>query len=270
MELQWVDVLELVDEEMSELPPLHGCEVTVVAHRVCALDEHVVEVDQRAFALQPFVALVDRRHDRRCERRAAARVVARGRVGTGVDHARLRPFDLGSDIGGLHVLRLSAALGRLADQRREQPGLAVEQRRGSGAGLGPPLAQLREGDRVERARDGLTAQAQRAESTVQLGRGLSGERDDEDVPGVGGGRRQSVRDATGEHPGLARARPRDDAERRTRARDCGALLGVEVVEERGLVTRGSGVRRHGGHLREGVVHWRRRSFTIPRGCGKAP
>ena len=78
MELQWVDVLELVDEEMSEPPPLHGGEVTVVAHRACALDEHVVEVDQPAFALQPLVALVDRRHDRRCQRRPAAGFVARG------------------------------------------------------------------------------------------------------------------------------------------------------------------------------------------------
>ena len=130
MELQWVDVLELVDEEMSEPPPLRGREVTVVAHRTCALDEHVVEVDQPAFALQPLVALVDRRHDRRCQRRAAAGFVARARVRTGVDHARLRPFDLGRDIGGLHVLRLPAALGRLADQRREETGFAVEQRRG--------------------------------------------------------------------------------------------------------------------------------------------
>ena len=257
MELQRVDVLELVDEQVAVLPVLDRGEVAVVADRASALDEHVVEVDERALALDPLVALVDRGDDRRRQRRPAARLVARAGVRRGIDHPCLGPFDLGRDVGGLHELTGAAALAGLADERGEDAGLAVEQRWRRDPGVGPPLPELRERDRVEGARVGMAPQAERAEPGPELARRLAGERDDEDVAGIGGPRGEAVRDAAREHSGLAGAGAGDDAERRARARDRGALRFVEV-----------GQQVHRGHLREGVGHCRWPLIAIPRACGE--
>ncbi len=232
-------------------------EVAVVADRASALDEHVVEVDERAFALHPLVALVDRGDDRRRQRWPAARLVARTGVRRGIDHPCLGPFDLGRDVGGLHELTGAAALAGLADERGEDAGLAVEQRWRRDPGVGPPLPELRERDRVEGARVGMAPQAERAEPGPELARRLAGERDDEDVAGIGGPRGEAVRDAAREHSGLAGAGAGDDAERRARARDRGALRFVEV-----------GQQVHRGHLREGVGHCRWPLIAIPRACGE--
>ena len=127
VELQRVDVLELVDEEVAVLPVLDRGEVAVVADCAGALDEHVVEVDQRALALDALVALVDRGDDCCRQWRPPAHFVACARVRGRVDHPCLGPLDLSRDVGGLHELARAAALAGLTDQWGEDAGLSVEQ-----------------------------------------------------------------------------------------------------------------------------------------------
>ncbi len=112
---------------------------------------------------------------------------------------------------------------------------------------------------MEGARMGMAPQAERAEPGTELARRLAGERDDEDVAGIGGPRGEPVRDAAREHSGLAGAGPGDDAERRARARDRGALRFVEV-----------GQQVHRGHLREGVGHCPVTAHRYPQGLWRTP
>ena len=57
--LDRVDVLELVDEQVPEPPPLSGGERPVVLDRLGQPEQQVVEVDQAALALLGLVAAVD-------------------------------------------------------------------------------------------------------------------------------------------------------------------------------------------------------------------
>ena len=58
-QLRGADILELVDEEVPEPPPLPGRELGVLLERVTAPPEQIVEVGQAPPALLPLVARVD-------------------------------------------------------------------------------------------------------------------------------------------------------------------------------------------------------------------
>ncbi len=275
VQLQGVDVLELVDEEMAELPVLHFGDARVFEHGSCAQDEHVVEVDEGSLALDPLVALVDRGNRARRERRAASRSLGFRRVVRRVDHPRLGPLDLGGDIRRLRRCTGTGAPGRLRDEGRQDRRLAIEQRRRRLALVTPALAQLGEGDRVEGAGGGLAPQSESAEAGAELARGLASERDDEHVAGISGLGGEAIGHPPGEHSGLPGPRPRQDAQRGTCARDRVALGGVEIVEQRVVEPR-AGIHRR--HLRKGVGHWvggargerARLTRACPQGLWKKP
>ncbi|CAB4849081.1 unannotated protein [freshwater metagenome] len=69
------------------------------------------------------------------------------------------------------------------------------------------------------------------DAVAHLASGLVGEGNRQDLAGAGIARGQQVRDAPGEHPGLARARPRDDEQGPAPVLDSGTLLGVEIDNE---------------------------------------
>ena len=118
--------------------------------------------------------------------------------------------------------------------RQERPP-PLDQRRMGAAGVVPEAAQRRERGGVEGAGGHLVAQAEPAGAGAQLGRSPTGERQREDPAGIDRTLRRVPRDAPREHPGLARAGSRDDAERIGGGGDRVALLVGETVEERGDV-----------------------------------
>ncbi|MGY3680304.1 hypothetical protein ACVWXU_003927 [Streptomyces sp. TE33382] len=73
------------------------------------------------------------------------------------------------------------------------------------------------------------------DTLLHLARGLVGEGDREDLAGVHPALGEQMGDPVGQHPGLARAGPGDDEQRRTGVHHGGALLGVQPVEQRGGV-----------------------------------
>ena len=97
----------------------------------------------------------------------------------------------------------------------------------------PALAEQSERDRVERARLDVVAQAERSESPAQLAGGLTGERQRQRVPRVGGLDGHPVRDAPRQHPRLAGTGGGDHRDERRRGRDGGPLLLVEIAEQVG-------------------------------------
>jgi hypothetical protein len=241
-ELRGVDVLELVDEQVAEAPPLTGRELAIGFERLRAHEEEIVEVDETAPALLVLVSLEDRRDGCRGQRWRATEVCRLPLVLIGTDHASLGPLDLCCDIDRLH----GGAL-RAGEQWREEAHLAFEQRRGPLATIGPPAPELPVREGMEGARRDLVADAERVEADRKLTGSLARERDDEHVTGV----RRAVPHPPGHPPGqhsrLARARSRQDAQRRCFG-DHGLALGrIETVEDR----RG-GVRRHGQERTEGV------------------
>ena len=97
--------------------------------------------------------------------------------------------------------------------------------------VGPPGAQLGPGDAVERAGRDAVAQSEATQSITQLGRGLPGEGEGEDVALVGVGGADAPGDAPREDPGLAGSRGRQDRERPRRRRHRTPLCLVEIVEQ---------------------------------------
>ena len=74
---------------------------------------------------------------------------------------------------------------RDAEQRREDPALAVEHPRRLLAAVGGAAAELGQRERVERAGGDRAVDAQRVEPVDELARGAPGERDREHVAGLG-------------------------------------------------------------------------------------
>ena len=104
-------------------------------------------------------------------------------------------------------------------------------------GVGPAVLEDAEHHRVERAGLDAFADARSVEPAAQLARGLSGEREHERVPGVGGTGDDAVGDAAREHPGLARSGTGDHGDEARFDGDGPTLIGVEVVEQRVRIDR---------------------------------
>ena len=85
------------------------------------------------------------------------------------------------DVDGLHGRAETSA----AEQRGDDPHLAVEDLPVRLAAVGPPAPELAEREGVERARGDAVAQAERSEAVTQLAGGLAGEGDGDDVVGLG-------------------------------------------------------------------------------------
>ena len=134
LHLQRVDVLELVDEQVPEAPPLGGCEPGVGLHVVAAQPQQVVEVDQPPAALLVLVALVQLGHPLG---RAGDPPPGRGdrcHVAVGAGQAGLGPLDLRRDLAGGERPGPRARAGPRArprsQQLTQQAALAGEERRG--------------------------------------------------------------------------------------------------------------------------------------------
>ena len=179
-QLRAADVLELVDEEMTEPPPLGGRELGVGLERLRREPDQIVEVDEAALALLLLVPAVHVGDAFERELRAAPG--ARGGLGVGgrTGQPRLRPLDLARDLED-RDLTVGAAL---ADERREHARLAVQQLGHARPAVLVERAQLRERDGVERARGRVVPDPEPAEPAAQLARGLAGERERERVRGL--------------------------------------------------------------------------------------
>ena len=117
-----------------------------------------------------------------------------------------------------------------ADDRADDPSLRAEHRGRFAAVLDGVPAELREGERVERARGDL-AHAETAEALGELAGGLAGERDGEHVRGRDALLLDEPRDPAGEHARLARAGRGQDRERRRFVGHGRALRRIEVGQE---------------------------------------
>jgi hypothetical protein len=150
-ELQRVDVLELVDVEVPEPPPLGVAERLVGAQRPDALLEQVVEVDEALVGLEVLVVAVDAGDRGRRQGRVAAEALGPVGVRLGRDAPGLGPLDLGDDVEYVGAAPVAG------EQWRDRPELAVQQLGLAHVVLVPPGAQLGVGDGVEGAGGGLVS-----------------------------------------------------------------------------------------------------------------
>jgi hypothetical protein len=230
-------------------PPLGGGEVDVGLDQVAAEPQQVVEVDHAGLAFRLLVAAVQVGDPPGGRRRAPAG----GRHGVGIavgtGEAGLGPLDLGRELPDREL----ALATRPADDLVEQAALA-DQELGRGPPLvGPAPAELRVGDTVERTGGHAVTQSQGPETVPQLTRGLAGERQGQDMAGVGIAGLDAPGDATSENPGLARSRRCEDRQGPGRRRDGTPLRLVQVVEQ-----------AIGGHRGRGYSY-DRRGHQCPRG-----
>ncbi len=258
--LQRCGVLEFVDEQMAEAPPLAGRELLVVRDGIGTSAQHVVEVDQVPLALLGLVTRVELRDLAGPAGGAAAGRLGRGLVVVGCDEARLGPLDLGGDIGDGDRGRRSPA----AHERREQTRLAFEHAWGLAVAFGRVAAELPERDRVEGTGTDPTVDAEATDPGHQLTGRLPGEGDREHVSRVDVTLSGAVGDATREHPGLAGPGRRDDGQRRRGGRDRIVLEWIEIVEERVAHARTVHSRCAARRARAGAPGARGRDAARPR------
>ena len=257
--LQRVHVLVLVDEQMP-VPPAHGVRVGAVpGHLGDDQGEQVVEVDHPSLSLQRLVPLVEVGHLGRWERGASPGRRGGAGVRGRAELACPRPVDLARDLLRRTAPRRPAEVPQhLLDEA--EPG--DRERRGPPALVLPALPQESVRQAVERAGGDHVTRPEHPQAAPQLARGAPGEGDDQHVAGVGRPFPDAAGDAAGEHPGLAGARRRDDAERSAIREDGHPLLRIEVVQER--------IGRH-RHTVDEHGHAPRRSLRspacrIPRSC----
>lgn len=191
-------------------------------------EQHVLEVDHRAVALQLFVHRVDLGDLGGIARGVALGLGDHGRIVGGHGLGDLGPLDLARDIAQLVAVEPDAAAGRrLGDQldlALHQPGqittdcfrpevLELTQRRGvEGPCLHPARAEL-------------------AQAPAHLTGGAVGERDGKHTRRLEYPRAHPVRDAVRDGPRLARTGSGQHAHRALQGLGDLALLGVEPVED---------------------------------------
>ena len=221
------DVLELVDEQMAEPPALRRLELLVVFERVGAPPDQIVEVDETAAPLLVLVALVDRGDLGRGSGGLPARLGGGGLVGLGTDEASLGPLDLAGELAGAE-----RGFGALhVEHRHEDARLAFEDGRHRAVAIRLAATELRERDRMERARGDLASYAEASEPGDELARGLARERDCEHVLRVDAAVDREPGDATGQHACLARAGAGEDGKRRGIGRDRCPLRDIETDQQ---------------------------------------
>ena len=224
-ELQWVDILELIDVEVPEAPPLGVAEPLVGLEGPSALVQQVVEVDLVPLLLLGLVFVEDSGHHREGERWVPAGFLGSGGVGLGDEASGLGPLDLTDDIEYVGAAPVAG------EQRCDQAELAVEQFGFGHVVVTPPGAQLGVGDRVECAGGHLIAKTQDTQPGPELCGSLAGEGEGQDAPGVAEAGEGTPGDTTGQHPRLSRACTGVDCEGNGVGRDSVCLRLVEAVQQ---------------------------------------
>ena len=225
--LQRVDVLELVHEQVAEAPADGGGIGRIALQLGDAVREQIVEVDQAALVLELFVGRVVLGHlggrERGAPRRGCPRVRRRRQLlGPG-------PVDLRRHLA--HDLRPGRA-ARAAQHVLHQPAPVGRQLRWTAADVLPPLPGQPVGNAVERPCRHCDAGPQHPQPPHQLPGRAAGERDDEDVAGVGRAIGDAPGDAPREDTRLAAPGRRDDAQRRAVGHHRPPLVRVEVRQQR--------------------------------------
>ncbi len=220
--LEGVEVLRLVDEEMAKPP------VDERPERLVGLDgaqvevEQIVEVDDTAATLQPFVRAGQleepsgRYHTPATCRTRLALVVGR-RDATGPC-----PIDVGHRRIGIELEP------QLLQALAHQPCAVGGERRHRLVTSQGPVAQQSQGDAVERAGFDRFVDLEAPQSAAQLAGSITGERQGRDVTRFGVTSFDSVGDPAGQHGGLSRACRGDDCQRRGVALDGATLVGIEA------------------------------------------
>ena len=225
-ELQRVHVLELVDVEVAEPPPLGVGEPLVGGQFPPALVEQVVEVDHPPLRLDLLVLPEDPGDGRWGERRRATGCLGGVRVGLRPYVSGLGPFDFAD-----HVQRCGGPVVP-GQQGGDHSHLADQQIRFPLVVLTPPGAQLGVGHRVEGARSHLVAHPDPPQPTAHLGCRLAGERQGQDTTGVVPTGERTPGDPVCQDPCLSRSGSRMDDQRQSIGGHRLALLVVEAPEQR--------------------------------------
>ncbi len=223
--LEWVEVLRLVDQQVPESPPDRLGEVVVASQIADRVGQDVVEVDHAAALLEGLEVRVD--GGAPIDPGARVTLLAAGgrRVVLGVDAARRGPVDLG-EVGG------EAASVAGVDRVADQPAAIVDDGERAALGVGPSLLEHPEHHRVECAGLDVFADAEPVQSLAHLAGGLAGERERQRVAWVGGVGGDAVGDAPREHARLARSGAGDHRDQVRFGRDRGALVGVQIGDQR--------------------------------------
>ncbi len=238
--LRVVGVLVLVDQHVPEAAPVvlgHGGQPLQQRDR---LHDQVVEVERVGRAQPGLVDAVD------LGDLALVVVGGPGRGVIGREQLVLEVGDLRGDRTGGELLRIELQVA--GDQADQPPGVVGVVDREGGADtevLGLP-AQDPHAHRVERGhphRVGPTPH-ERVDPLLHLGRGLVREGDRHDLAGVDAPFGEQPGDAVGQHPGLARSRPRHDQQRRPGMGDRLPLSRIEPLQQR-RATGGGGLDRSG-------------------------
>ena len=256
--LRVVGVLVLVHHDVPEPPPVVRGHLRVRAEQGDGLTDQVVEIERVSRLQSRLVLGIDRRDGLACAVRILERPVhGLGRITQLVlvarddrrQHPRRELLDLELLLLGDHPQQ-AARIIRVVD--REVGVARTKQRR-----LG---AQDPHTDRVERRHPHAFRMRtdQRGDPLPHLGCGLVGERDREDLAGVRTALREEIRDAPGEHTGLARSGTGHDQQRAAAVGHRGGLRRIEAGQE------GRGVR---GGSRCGVGH---RGSNLPTGSDTRP
>ena len=230
-----VRVLVLVDEDVTEgLLPL-GASLGEALEHVDREEEHVVEVDGVRGEEALLVEVVDLGDGLVVEARDALGVLVRA------DERVLRVRDLGVDPARREALRVALELLEAALHEPDLVGLVVDREVGAVAEPLRLAAQDPAARRVERHHPGCACGRadEVSDALAHLPRGLVRERDREDLGRLHADRAEQVRDAAGEHAGLAGAGTGDHEHGAFRVEDGLALRRIQVGEV--------GLRRRGGH-----------------------
>ncbi len=227
--LHRVEVLSLVDQQMSEPPPQPVREVGVALGFCEHVEQHVIEVDHAPSAFVPDVALEDARDGVDAGCGPTAHPTCGRWVSIGSDAACHRPGDL--VVGGVHHLPAtgeSIVLLGIA----EQTSAVARHRLAAAVGVGPALTEHPQHHRVERPGLDVVAEPESQQSATQLASGFSRERESERVVGVGLAPCDAMSDPPCQDPGLARPGARDDSDQLGRRGDGGALVGIQIGDQR--------------------------------------
>lgn len=234
--LERVEILRLVDEQVTVPPGDRLGERCVVLERVDGEREDIVEVDHPAFAFGGPIA-VEHLGDRSQTVVGPPPTRTGGPdVGLRCDTTRRCPVDLGDEIVD------AAPAGEVA----HEPMAVLDDGWHGPTAVVPPLTEQPEQDGVERSGLDALAEPEWWQPSTQFSCGLPRERQHQGVAGERAPRRDAVSDASGEHPRLARTRPRDHGHQRRRGGHGAPLIGVEPLEQPigvHLVTLGAGTVR---------------------------
>lgn len=227
--LQRADVLVLVDHEVLVLTADPVGDVVPVLEDADGQQQHVLEVDHSAVALELLVHRVDLGDLGRAPGCLAGRLRDDRRIVGGHGLGDLGPLDLARHVPQLVAVEPDTAarrgLGDQLDLALDEPGHLAADR------LGPEELELAQRRRVERTRLD-TARAELAQPPAHLAGRAVGESDGEHRGRLQDPGAHPVGDAVRDRARLARTGSGQHAHRTAQGRRDLALLGVETVEHR--------------------------------------